>query len=121
MDDLLALVTNPPRVSPGLQLRDRVPCCHFSQFSRRGVSPRHEFVRVPHRTYHPVAAPASVETLRVKRQNVRIASDGTIARGAKVAMARRLAVRLYWMWRKGWDYQQALQFARGVARSCLMV
>ena len=25
---------------------------------------------------------------------------------AKVAMARRLAVRLYWMWRKGWDYQQ---------------
>jgi transposase len=25
---------------------------------------------------------------------------------AKVAMARRLAVRLYWMWRQGWDYQQ---------------
>jgi hypothetical protein len=24
---------------------------------------------------------------------------------AKVAMARRLAVRLYWMWRKGWDYE----------------
>jgi transposase len=23
---------------------------------------------------------------------------------AKVAMARRLAVRLYWMWRKQWDY-----------------
>ena len=23
---------------------------------------------------------------------------------AKVAMARRPAVRLYWMWRKGWDY-----------------
>jgi len=22
---------------------------------------------------------------------------------AKVAMARRLAVRLYWMWRKGWN------------------
>jgi transposase len=30
---------------------------------------------------------------------------------AKVAMARRLGVRLYWMWRKGCDYQQAaLQF-----------
>jgi transposase len=29
---------------------------------------------------------------------------------AKVAMARRLAVRLYWMWRKGWDYQQLLKF-----------
>jgi transposase len=29
---------------------------------------------------------------------------------AKVAMARRLGVRLYWMWRKGWDYQQALRF-----------
>ncbi len=25
-------------------------------------------------------------------------------------MARRLAIRLYWMWRKGWDYQQVLQF-----------
>jgi len=24
---------------------------------------------------------------------------------AKVAMARRLPVRLYWMWRKGWDYE----------------
>jgi transposase len=29
---------------------------------------------------------------------------------AKVAMARRLGVRLYWMWRKGWDYQQVSQF-----------
>jgi transposase len=29
---------------------------------------------------------------------------------AKVAMARRLAVRLYWMWRKQWDYQQWKSF-----------
>ncbi len=29
---------------------------------------------------------------------------------AKVAMARRLAVRLYWMWRQGWDYQQFVSF-----------
>jgi transposase len=29
---------------------------------------------------------------------------------AKVAMARRLAVSLYWMWRKECDYQQTLQF-----------
>jgi transposase len=29
---------------------------------------------------------------------------------AKVAMARRLAVRLYWMWRKGWNYEQLTQF-----------
>jgi len=29
---------------------------------------------------------------------------------AKVAMARRLGVRLYWMWRKGWDYKQLEQF-----------
>ena len=29
---------------------------------------------------------------------------------AKVAMARRLAVSLYWMWRKGYDYQQHLEF-----------
>jgi transposase len=29
---------------------------------------------------------------------------------AKVAMARRLAIRLYWMLRKGWDYEQVKQF-----------
>jgi len=33
---------------------------------------------------------------------------------AKVAMARKLAVQLYWMWRKGWDYQQALKFGSHV-------
>src|SRR5499425_99828 len=36
---------------------------------------------------------------------------------AKVAMARKLAVRLYWMWRKGWDYEQWKKFgSRGTAR-----
>src|SRR5437762_8736811 len=42
---------------------------------------------------------------------------------AKVAMARKLSVRLYWMWRKGWDYQQTseVRFARGVARNWVMV
>jgi transposase len=29
---------------------------------------------------------------------------------AKVAMARRLAVRLYWMWRKAWNYEQMKKF-----------
>src|SRR2546425_12346210 len=29
---------------------------------------------------------------------------------AKVAMARRLAVHLYWMMRQGWDYQQMRKF-----------
>jgi transposase len=29
---------------------------------------------------------------------------------AKVAMGRRLAVSLYWRWRKGYDYQQHLEF-----------
>jgi len=29
---------------------------------------------------------------------------------AKVAMARRLAVRLFWMWRKQWDYEQLKKF-----------
>ena len=35
---------------------------------------------------------------------------------AKVAMARRLAVRLYWMWRKQWDYQQWKQFGSHVGQ-----
>ena len=29
---------------------------------------------------------------------------------AKVAMARKLAVRLCWMWRNGWDYSQLVEF-----------
>ena len=29
---------------------------------------------------------------------------------AKVAMARRLAVQLFWMWRKGWDDEQVRKF-----------
>jgi transposase len=29
---------------------------------------------------------------------------------AKVAMARRLAVQMFWMLRKGWDYEQAKKF-----------
>ena len=37
----------------------------------------------------------------------------TMRRGrqiAKVALARKLAVRLYWMWRKGRDYRESLEF-----------
>jgi transposase len=29
---------------------------------------------------------------------------------AQVAMARRLAIRLYWMWRKRWNYEQLTKF-----------
>jgi transposase len=29
---------------------------------------------------------------------------------AKVAMARRLGVRLYWMWRRGWKYEELESF-----------
>jgi transposase len=36
---------------------------------------------------------------------------------AKVAMGRRLAIRLYWMWRNGCEYSQSLEFgSRGTAR-----
>ena len=38
----------------------------------------------------------------------------TLRRGrkiAKVAMARKLAVHLFWMWRKGWDYEQMRKFS----------
>lgn len=33
---------------------------------------------------------------------------------AKVAMARKLAVRLFWMWRRGWNYQQMKKFGSHV-------
>jgi len=35
---------------------------------------------------------------------------------AKVAMARKLAVCMYWMWRKGCDYQQLLKFGSHVGQ-----
>src|SRR5262249_37944437 len=35
---------------------------------------------------------------------------------AKVARARKLAVRLYWMWRKGWDYEQWKKFGSYVGQ-----
>jgi len=33
---------------------------------------------------------------------------------AKIAMARKLAVRLFWMWRRGWDYEQLKKFGSHV-------
>jgi len=33
---------------------------------------------------------------------------------AKVAMARKLAVGLFWMMRQGWDYQQVMKFGSHV-------
>ena len=35
---------------------------------------------------------------------------------AKVAMARKLAVRLYWMMRQGWDYEQVKKFGSHVGQ-----
>ena len=35
---------------------------------------------------------------------------------AKVAMARRLAIRLYWMWRRGWNYEQLESFGSHVGQ-----
>ena len=43
----------------------------------------------------------------------------TMRRGrqiAVVALARKLAVGLYWMWRKGWDYEKSLQFGSHVGQ-----
>ena len=42
-----------------------------------------------------------------------LAFELVIGRGrkiAKVAMARKLAAHLYWMWRKGWDYEKWKRF-----------
>jgi transposase len=42
-------------------------------------------------------------------------SSGRKQQFAKVAMGRRLAIRLYWMWRNGWEYSQSV-LVRGTAR-----
>jgi hypothetical protein len=38
---------------------------------------------------------------------------------AKAALARKLAVELYWRWRRGWDYEQMQQPGRSGCRSVL--
>jgi len=43
----------------------------------------------------------------------------TMRRGRQIAVvapARKLAVRLYWMWRNGWDYEKSLQFGSHVGQ-----
>jgi hypothetical protein len=40
---------------------------------------------------------------------------------AKVAMARRLAVALYWMWRNEWNYEQSKSLVRRVENSPLIL
>ena len=37
-------------------------------------------------------------------------------RVAKVAMARKLAVSLFWMWRKEWNYEQVIKFGSHVGQ-----
>jgi hypothetical protein len=37
-------------------------------------------------------------------------------RYAKVAMARRLAVALFWMWRQKWNYEQLQKFGSHVGQ-----
>jgi hypothetical protein len=39
---------------------------------------------------------------------------------AKVAMARKLAVHLYWMWRQGWDYGQMPKLGSHAGSDVLM-
>ena len=39
---------------------------------------------------------------------------------AKVAMARKLAVRLYWMWRNGWDHSQLVEFGSNAGKLVLV-
>jgi len=38
---------------------------------------------------------------------------------AKVAMARKLAVRLYWMWRNNWRYSQSVEFGSNAGKLVL--
>src|ERR1700737_4767021 len=49
----------------------------------------------------------SIPEWRSKYSHLMMRRGGKIA---KVAMARRLAIRLYWIWRKGWDYEQVKKF-----------
>jgi transposase len=56
------------------------------------------------------AAQAAVRCDSGSRRRYRHLAMRRERRVAKVAMARRLAVRLYWMWRNGWEYAPSVQF-----------
>ena len=63
------------------------------------------------------AAQVTVRSLpewRKKYAHLMMRRGGKIA---KVAMARRLAVALYWMWRKGWNYEPSKSSVRTRASS----
>ena len=63
------------------------------------------------------AAQAAVRSDRDwRRQFVHLAMRRE-RRIAKVAMARKLAVRLYWMWRRGWNDQQLRKFGSHAGQS----
>jgi len=76
-------------------------------------------------TYKVVITTRAFSKLRswIRRRRSLVSGDSNTVRGkqrssiAKAAMARKLAVRLYWMWRKEWDYKQVKRFgfARGPA------
>jgi hypothetical protein len=43
-------------------------------------------------------------------QEVHPLDDAAWAKNHKVAVARKLEVRLFWMMRQGWNYQQVMKF-----------
>jgi hypothetical protein len=43
-------------------------------------------------------------------QQVFSPGDATATKDRKIAMTRKLAIRLYWMWPKQWDYEQLTKF-----------
>ncbi|MGB2618672.1 MAG: hypothetical protein WBC57_15930, partial [Candidatus Acidiferrales bacterium] len=68
---------------------------------------RHRLVQMRTRIMNQLQALAMNEGRRRRYLHLALRRQRNIA---KVAMARRLGVRLYWMWRKGWEYAEWVKF-----------
>ena len=78
-----------------------------------------EFVVPWWRQRQPIANPCTLLVWtgnHVKRSREVNGGSGQWTGHAKVAMARKLAVRLYWMMRQGWDYEQVKKFGSHVGQ-----
>ena len=97
-------------------------CLREANCQLRGASTVGRVQRRPTTTGpHQQAGQRAVRFLLVEAAQVTVRSDPqwrsqffhlAMRRGrkiAKVAMARKLAVELYWMWRRGWDYEKMQQ------------
>ena len=89
--------------------RSPATCVRFRRRVQRRLSPTGHISKQGNALLRFLLVEAAQVTVRSQPEWRRTFFHLAMRRGrkiAKVAMARKLAVHLYWMWRQGWDYGQ---------------